>query len=61
MFKVVSSATLQKNMKIVINAQGLANFPALRGAQDGYTFFGRKKNIKKVNNVDHDHESTTKK
>lgn len=47
-------------MKIVINAFGLESHSSFRGAQDGVTYFGRKKNIKKVNNTDHDHESTTK-
>lgn len=47
-------------MKIVINPLGLSSHSSYRGAQDGTTYFGRKKNIKKVNNTDHDHESTTK-
>ena len=47
-------------MTILINAQGLVNHTAYRAARDGYTYFGRKKNIKRVNNSDHDHESTTK-
>lgn len=46
-------------MNIIINAQGLVNHTAFRGSQDGFTYFGRKKNIKRVNNQDHDHEKTT--
>lgn len=46
-------------MKIVINAIGLISHSSLRAGDDGVTYFGRKKNIKKVNNSDHNHESTT--
>lgn len=45
----MSSATLQKGMKIIINALGLISHAPYRGANDGITYFGRKKSIKKVN------------
>ena len=57
---MVSSATLLKGMRIVINGFGLVSHTSFRGANDGITYFGRKKNVKKTNNSDHNHESTTK-
>ena len=55
----MSSATLQKGMKIILNALGLMSHTSKRGCSDGITFFGRKKNIKKVNNDPNSTESTT--
>ena len=34
-------------MKILINPLGLVSHTSLRDAQDGFTYFGRKKNVKK--------------
>lgn len=45
---ILSSASLAKESIIQINALGLMNGQSLRSAQDGYTFFGCKKNIKEM-------------
>lgn len=55
----MSSATLQKGMKLVINPLGLISHSSLRGVIDGVTFFGRKKCIKKGTN-DPNAETTNK-
>lgn len=44
--QVMSSATLQKNLKIVISAVGLTSHVSKRGVIDGIVFFGRKKSAK---------------
>jgi hypothetical protein len=56
----MSSATLQKGMKIVLNALGLVSHNSMRGVNEGITYFGRKKNIKKANGDPNSTESTTK-
>lgn len=43
----MSSATLQKGLKIVINAAGLVSHTSKRNMIDGFVYFGRKKAIKK--------------
>ncbi len=55
----MSSATLTKGLKIVINAIGLTSHSSFRDQSDGVTYFGRKKCIKHPTN-DPDSETTTK-
>ena len=45
--KVLSSAFLDKGEVIYINPLGLENKKSLRAAEDGFTYFGCKKSIKK--------------
>jgi len=55
---VLSSATLEKGMEIVINAMGIDSHVSKRGEQDGYSYFGCKKNVKK-SRTDLNSEHTT--
>lgn len=62
LLQVISSATLEKGLKIVIGPCGLEGaHHSFRdgGQQDGITFFGRKKSIKKVANMTQSVENTT--
>lgn len=53
----MSSATLQKGMKVDINACGIASQTSKRGIIDGIVYFGRKTSIKK-GSVDPNAETT---
>jgi hypothetical protein len=44
----LSSAFLEKGEVLVINATGLDNDKSFRKANDGFTYFGCKKSIKKI-------------
>jgi hypothetical protein len=58
----VSSATLEKGLKIIIGPWGLeAPYQSMRdgGQGDGFVYFGRKKSIKKLANDPSQIETTT--
>jgi hypothetical protein len=55
----MSSATLQKSLKIVIGATGLTSHVSKRGIIDGIVFFGRKKSAK-IGMNDPNAETTSK-
>lgn len=46
---MLSSAYLEKGEILVINAMGLEDDKSFRKANDGFTYFGCKKSIKKAN------------